>query len=416
MPHTDQAPAPARAPARAGDAPLEAQRARLVELLRAKRTLVVVGPGGVGKTTTSAAFALHAARLGLNVLVLTVDPARRLATSLGLEGLGTEETRIDPALFREEGVSLGRGGQLHAMMLDVKSTFDALIERHAPSPAVRDRIFANPFYEQASTVLAGSQEYMATEKLYELRSSRDYDLIILDTPPTSNALDFLSASQRLEDFLDSGAVRLMIQSARTAGRMGLGFLRLNNLILKGLNRFIGASTFLNLLDFIESFHDMYAGFKDRAHRVREILRAQDAGFVIVSSTDGAALDEGLYFHDELRAHGMPFGAFLVNRVRTRRFDYGPVDELRAHLRERAVQAPSLKLYDPARTALLAERASRACQDYDRLVRADARRLDDLRETLGEDAAAVCPVPLFDQDIHSLRGLADFGEAVFGPVG
>jgi anion-transporting ArsA/GET3 family ATPase len=379
-------------------------------LLDQKRTLIVVGSGGVGKTTTAAALALHGARNGKKVLVLTVDPARRLANALGLQELGNEEVRIDPALFEAAGVSQGDGA-LYGMMLDTKTTFDALIARHAPSPAARDRILANPFYKQASTALAGSQEYMAMEKLYEVRVDRDYDLIVLDTPPTPNALDFLSAADRLGDFLDSSTVSVLLASVRAAGRFGLSLLRLNSFMLRGLNRFVGADTFAGILDFIDSFQEMFSGFKARARRVSEILRSADVSFVVVSSTDLVPIQEGVYFHDQLLRHRMPFGAFVVNRVRNRIFEPGQVAGLEQHLRRAARDEPALGLYETHQVDTVVERVAHACNDYARLADMDASRIDDLRGRLGQNQARIWTVPLFDEDIHDIAGLARFGEHV-----
>lgn len=382
----------------------------LKRLLAEKKTLIVVGPGGVGKTTTAAAFAVHAARTGLKTLVLTVDPARRLANSLGLEELGNTEVRIDPSLFEDAGVTLG-GGELYGMMLDTKSTFDALIERYAPSEAIKRKIFDNAFYEQASTALAGSQEYMAMEKLYEIREEQRYDLIVLDTPPTANALDFLSAPDRLEDFLGSGSTRTLLRGMRAAGRVGLGLLKANAFVMRGLNRFVGADTFMNLLEFIQSFHDMYDGFKARARRVREILRSPDVAFVIVTSTGAAAISEGTFFYEQLKRSQMPFGALVVNRVRTSFMEDGELDGLAEHLVASARATPELKAYDGYHVSRLLERAAEACADYDTLARVDADRLGELRERFSADAGRVLPVPLFERDIHDIASLARFAEHV-----
>jgi len=382
----------------------------LTRLIADKKTLIVVGPGGVGKTTTSAAFAVHAARRGLKVLVLTVDPARRLANALGLKELGNKEVEIDPRLFEEAGVPLvpgpsGKRGQLYGMMLDVKSTFDDLIRRYAPTAEVRERILTNPFYEQASAAMAGSQEYMAMEKLYEIREQRDYDLIVLDTPPTANALDFLTAADRLEDFLGSQTAKLMVQGVKAAGRFGLGFLKVNTFIMRGLNKFVGADMFLNLLEFIQSFHDMYAGFKQRAARVREILRADDVSFVVVTSTDRAAIDEAVFFHGQLARGRMPTGGVLVNRVRQPFLPHAEAVGLGEHVL--AVTPPLGDRHAPERVAAAAERAALS---WEVLARTDAQRVAELKQSL-PTAAQVVPVPLFARDIHDLETLTRFAEHV-----
>ena len=387
----------------------------LSKLLAEKRTIIVVGPGGVGKTTTAASFAVHAARQGMKVLVLTVDPARRLASSLGLKELGNREVEIDPKLFEEAGVPLmpgpnGKQGQLFGMMLDVKSTFDDLIERYAPNAEAKRKILSNPFYEQASAAMAGSQEYMAMEKLYEIREQRDYDLIVLDTPPTSNALDFLSAADRLEDFLGSQTAKLMVQGVKAAGRFGLGFLKVNTFIMRGLNKFVGADMFLNLLEFIQSFHDMYAGFKARAARVREILRAPDVAFVVVTSTDKAAIDEAVFFYEQLARAHMPTGGVLVNRVRT---PYLEASE--AHGVEEHILAIAPKIGDHAALERVAQAAETAALQWAILARTDAMRVAELTTSLPARATVV-PVPLFARDIHDVETLSHFAEHVVQAAG
>ncbi len=384
--------------------------ANIRELVENKRTLIVVGSGGVGKTTTSAALGVQAARLGRKVLVLTVDPARRLATSLGLEKLVNEASVISPQLFKDAGIDCGQGS-LSAMMLDTKSTFDALINRYA-SPSTQSKIMDNPFYEQASTALAGSQEYMAMEKLYEVRETSDFDLIILDTPPTSNALDFLTAPNRLEDFLGSNSIKVLTRSFRSAGKLGLGFMRVNRWVLKGLNRFIGTEPFLRLLEFIESFQEMYDGFKTRAHRVKEIFRQEDVAFVIVSATERAAMDEAFFFFNELQRYGMPFGSLLVNRVREPRTNETDETDLGKFLHTKLNQLGDLPEGNDGELRNLADVVSKSCVDYGVLAAVDQVRLAEVRKHLNEHKDRMLAVPLFEHDIHHLGALASFGDSMF----
>lgn len=380
----------------------------LDELLRTRRTVVCVGSGGVGKTTTSAALALRAARAGRKVLVLTVDPARRLANSLGMRELLDEETRVSPALFEE--ASIPCEGELWAMMLDTKTTFDRLIQRHAPDPATRDRILLSPYYRQLSTALAGSQEYMAMEKLYEIRGQGKYDLIVLDTPPTDHALDFLDAPNRMEDLIGSASFRLMMQGARAAGRAGLGFLRFNSLILKGVGKFIGADTFLSILDFLTSFGEMTTGFRERAAEVKKIFRSEDVAFVVLSGPDPYTIDEGLFFAEKLRTERMPFGAFVVNRVRER---FLPAD-LPAGIDERVAEAmlavPALQLQSAEIVRRIARKLVRAWEDHRKLAQADAKQLARLRSAIGD--TTVHTVPYFPRDVHDLVGLHHFETHLF----
>ncbi|MFO0751486.1 MAG: ArsA-related P-loop ATPase, partial [Myxococcota bacterium] len=304
----------------------------------------------------------------------------------------------------------GKRGQLFGMMLDVKSTFDDLIERYAPNAEVKRKILANPFYEQASAAMAGSQEYMAMEKLYEIREQRDYDLVVLDTPPTSNALDFLTAADRLEDFLGSQTAKLMVQGVKAAGRFGLGFLKVNTFIMRGLNKFVGADMFLNLLEFIQSFHDMYAGFKARAARVREILRAPDVAFVVVTSTDKAAIDEAVFFYEQLVKGHMPTGGVLVNRVRRPFLNHADAVGLGAHILE---VAP--KVGDHAALERVAHTAETAALAWEILARTDQERVTELGLALPAGARVV-PVPLFARDIHDVETLAQFAEHVVSAAG
>lgn len=371
-------------------------------LLGDRNTLICAGPGGVGKTTTAAALAVHAARHGKKVLVLTIDPAKRLANSLGLASLGNRETEIDPALFTQADISLG-GGSLHAMMLDVKTTFDELIARHAPSHAVRERILRNPFYQQASTVLAGSQEYMAMEKLYEIRHQDRYDLVILDTPPTANALDFLSAPDRLADFLSSGAPGVLIQAAKHAGR---GIFRANRLLTRGLSRFMALDTFTAIMEFIGSFQEMYDGFRRRAAKVQSLFRSPEVGFLLVSSTEQAALDEVRFFHANLTAHGMPFAAMIVNRVRTRHLKEDALGGLDARLTEAAAEL-GLRWPDDHTHSVV-----QACRDHHVLARVDEERIARQRAHLSDEGELLYTVPLFAEDIHDVGSLARFAELVF----
>ncbi len=381
----------------------------LDDLVRGRSILVAVGSGGVGKTTTAAALAVHAAMAGARVLVLTVDPARRLANSLGLHAFDQQEQRIPDALFARAGLALA--GRLDAMMLDTKTTFDRVVERYAPNPTVRDRILANPFYLQASTALAGSHEYMAMEKLYEIQEERagQYDLIVLDTPPSRHALDFLSAPERLTDLLDSTAFRLFMHSTRGMSRIGLAALGRDSLILRGVGRFIGADVFMDILRFLDSFSSMYDGFRTRAHHVENLLRTPAVAFVIVSGTDAASIDEGQYLYARLQAERMPFAAFLVNRVHRPCLPPEAIEAAYARLRARLAAAPALQLHG---RGVLDDVGHKVVEHHRQL-----RRLADRdRAQLGALAGQVEPgrlllAPHFVEDVHDLRSLARFAGAI-----
>ena len=380
--------------------------ADLAELIANRDTVVVVGPGGVGKTTTSASIALHAARQGRKVLVLTVDPARRLATALGLDALGDDEARVSPAHFARAGINLGSGA-LYAMMLDTKRTFDALIHRHAPSKEARDGILENRFYKHASTTMAGSQDYMAMEKLYELHEERDYDLIVLDTPPAVNAADFFDAPERLTSFLDSGSLNLLLSGMRRAGRFGFGLF--NSLLARVMNRFVGARTFMDILTFVQAFSGMFGGFKERAQRVAAMLRSSRTAFVIVSSTELVALKEAMNLYVRLGEQEMPFGALLINRVRPAYLE----DDALAALPDRlSALGSKLEGVDPERLEATRERVAQACRDYTVLAEVDATRIAEFSERLGSDSDRVWTVPLFDGDVHDIASLSAFADHVF----
>src|SRR5512143_750067 len=247
-----------------------------------KRIAVCVGPGGVGKTTLAAAVALQRALEGGRGLVCTIDPARRLANALGLEALGNVESHVPDHKFREAG--LAPRGQLFAMMLDVKRTWDDLVARHAPDRARPGRIYQNRLYQQLSGALAGSQEFMAMEKLYELATERDYDLVVLDTPPTAHALDFLDAPDRILDFLGNETARALLLPALSAGKLGLRVFQLGGAyVARTLARFTGGEVLNDLSDLLQGFHGMYEGFERRAGVVRALLARPDVGFVLVSS-------------------------------------------------------------------------------------------------------------------------------------
>src|SRR3954462_1059438 len=259
---------------------------------------ICAGAGGVGKTSTSAAIALGAAQRGRRVAVLTIDPAKRLANALGLERLGNEPRRV-------RGVE--GDGELWAMMLDAKRTFDDLIESYASDARTRDAVLSNRIYQELSSAVSGSQEYMAMEKLYELHMDGEFDLLVLDTPPTRNALDFLDAPERLYRFIDSRSLRFFLSpGVRLLGR-GSG------LLFAVLQRVTGIDLLRDLSEFFQSFGDMSEGFRVRAERVHELLASDAATFVLVAAPRKDAIDDAIFFHDQLERRGMPFGGAVVNR-------------------------------------------------------------------------------------------------------
>jgi anion-transporting ArsA/GET3 family ATPase len=358
--------------------------------LSGKRVLVCVGAGGVGKTSVAAALGLARALEGGKVLVCTIDPARRLATALGLDALGNAETRVPDAAFAAAG--LRPRGQLFAMMLDVKRTWDDLVTRHAPSAERRDRILRNRLYQQMSAALAGSQEYMATEKLYELATDRDYDLIVLDTPPTANALDFIDAPDRILDFLGDDQAPLLLSPARGA-RLGFRLAQLGgSLVVKTLARFTGGDMLRDLGDFLASFHGMYQGFKARAAAVHQLLARPTTGFVLVASPGARAVSEALSLHHRLVAEGMPIGGVVANRVTAPLWSPG---------RPRPGQAELAAALGEA-DAGLAPGLALALDEHERMAAADAAAVAPL---LAVAPLAHAVVPRLEEDVHDLAGLA-----------
>jgi anion-transporting ArsA/GET3 family ATPase len=366
--------------------------------LQKKRILVVCGAGGVGKTTTAAALALHAALSGRHVLVCTIDPSRRLATSLGLDRLRETPRELSLKKIRrpnEVTAEDGDGGSLWAMTLDTKRTFDDLVVRHASSPEARQRILGNRFYKQVSSALAGSHEYMAMEKLLELSADERFDLVVLDTPPTRHALDFLEAPDRLMGFLDTSVLRWFLKPYFVAGRLTLKVVtETGALALKLADRFLGLQFLQDLSEFFLAFEGMYDGFKERAGRVHELLRGRQTGFVLVASPALTALDEALFFHRRLEESEMPFAALVVNRVHP-----DPADE-----------APPARGAAPEVDEDLEERLVEIFHDQRHLARAESRAVSRLEEGTGETAIRV---PELEADVHDLRGLKEVGDLLFG---
>jgi anion-transporting ArsA/GET3 family ATPase len=282
-------------------------------MIERKEVIVCAGSGGVGKTTTAAAIALQAAVIGKKAAVVTIDPARRLASSLGLQELNNDPKRVSQEKFAL--ANLDPRGELHAMMLDTKSTFDHVVITYAPSQQQAQQILDNRFYRNISGTLSGTHEYMAMEKLYELHSEGDYDLIVIDTPPTRNALDFLDAPRRMTDFLDSKVLRWFLLPYMKAGG---GLFRLANVaastFLKVVKRIVGAEVLQDTAEFFGSLEGMYDGFKQRAQDVTALLHSNVTSFIVVTSPSTESVAEACYFATRLEESGLPFGAVVVNRV------------------------------------------------------------------------------------------------------
>ncbi|GHB69814.1 anion-transporting ATPase [Streptomyces cirratus] len=270
------------------------------------RIIVCCGSGGVGKTTTAAALGVRAAERGRKVVVLTIDPARRLAQSMGIASLGNTPSKV-------AGVS-GHGGELHAMMLDMKRTFDEIVEAHAEGERAR-AILANPFYQSLSAGFAGTQEYMAMEKLGQLRARDDWDLIVVDTPPSRSALDFLDAPKRLGSFLDGKFIRVLMAPAKVGGRAGMKFLNVGMSLMTGtLSKLMGASLLRDVQTFVAAMDTMFGGFRTRADATFRLLQAPGTAFLVVAAPEPDALREAAYFVERLAAERMPLAGLVLNRV------------------------------------------------------------------------------------------------------
>src|SRR5436190_5390742 len=300
------------------------------DILEGKEICICAGSGGVGKTITSAAIVMGMASRGLKVAVLTIDPAKRLANSLGLPELGNEERLVEPERFAEAGLEMR--GELWAMMLDAKRTFDDLVERHAPDEETRDRVLQNRIYQEISNAMAGSQEYMAMEKLYELHQEARYDLLVLDTPPTRHALDFIDAPERMSRFIEGRSLQFFLKP----GRLGMRVLgRSGGVLFSALKRITGIDLLQDLSEFFQSFGDMAQGFSERAQRVNQLLSDKRTTFLLVSAPERDPIDEAVFFWRRLKEAKLPFGGVVVNKVHP---DYGQggsadlrKDDLRAEL-------------------------------------------------------------------------------------
>ena len=358
------------------------------------RIVVCCGSGGVGKTTTAAAIGLRAAESGRSVVVLTIDPARRLAQSMGL-------TRLDNTPRAVAGVDLAKGGELHAMMLDMKRTFDEIVSAHS-TPERAEQIFANPFYQSLSSSFAGTQEYMAMEKLSQLRALDEWDLIVVDTPPSRSALDFLDAPKRLGRFLDGRMLRLLLAPARTGGRAYFKVVSASfGLFTRVLTRIIGTDVLRDLSAFVGALETMFGGFRERAQKTYELLKTPGTAFVVVASPEPDALREASYFVDRLSAESMPLAGMVLNRMRST-----GAPKLSAERAEVAADALDESGEHELTAAVLRVHAARA-----QLAARDRRMRD--RFTSAHPDVPITEVPALSTDVHDLDGLRRIGTALAG---
>uniref|UniRef100_A0AAU2JUI1 ArsA family ATPase n=1 Tax=Streptomyces sp. NBC_00049 TaxID=2903617 RepID=A0AAU2JUI1_9ACTN len=391
------------------------------ELLDDPQTRIIVccGAGGVGKTTTAAALGVRAAERGRKAVVLTIDPARRLAQSMGIDSLDNTPRKV-------AGVGDG-GGELHAMMLDMKRTFDEIVEAHADGERAQ-AILANPFYQSLSAGFAGTQEYMAMEKLGQLRARDDWDLIIVDTPPSRSALDFLDAPKRLGSFLDGKFIRVLMAPAKVGGRAGMKFLNVGMSMMTGtLSKLMGASLLKDVQTFVAAMDTMFGGFRTRADATFRLLQAPGTAFLVVAAPEPDALREAAYFVERLAAESMPLAGLVLNRVHGSGADQlsaeralaaaenledaGIVDQEsgKAGLRDSADDgSPDRPDVDEITAGLLRLHAERM------QVIARERRTRD-RFTSLHPEVAVAEVAALPGDVHDLAGLRAIGERLSAGV-
>ena len=355
--------------------------------LAGARLIVCCGPGGVGKTTSAASLGLREALAGRRAIVLTIDPARRLADSLGLASLSNDPQRI--AL----DVSLGgaEGGELWAMMLDQERTLDDLVARFAPDPGAAERARSNNIYRLLGSALHGMQEYMALDKLHDLYTSGRYDVVVLDTPPTKNALEFLRTPSRARTFFDDRVIRWFVPSRRAGGLLGR-VLDPGSVVLKLLGRVLGDSFVQDLADFFETLEFLQEALRSRGDVIDFILRDEGTRFVIVTSPDLRRVREALFFHAQLGELGQKAAAFLINRV-TPEFAIpdGPApasDEVPGHVLEQM-------------------RAN--ARAINTIAERDVAAVEELRASAS--AEVVGAIPLLDRDVHSMLDLARLSEMI-----
>jgi len=361
---------------------------------RSTRIIVCCGSGGVGKTTTAAALGVRAAEQGRNVVVLTIDPARRLAQSMGLDALDNTPRRV-------KKVDEAAGGTLDAMMLDMKRTFDEVVLAHA-TPERAQAIMDNPFYQSLSSSFSGTQEYMAMEKLGQLRAEQRWDLIVVDTPPSRSALDFLDAPKRLGSFLDGRFIRILMAPAKTGGRAYLKVIGAGlGAVTAAMTKVLGAQVLKDLQAFIAALDTMFGGFRERADATYQLLQASGTRFVVVAAPERDALREASYFVERLGQERMPLAGLVLNRVHTSgarslsaaRSTAGA--ETLQDSKEHALTAGILRLHADRMRTIEREQSLRG------------------RFTAAHPAVAVVDVAAQPGDVHDLAGLRVIGAALAG---
>ncbi|MBX3312940.1 MAG: ArsA family ATPase [Actinobacteria bacterium] len=386
----------------------DGEEVRTLEQLLATREIVIsCGSGGVGKTTTAAAAAAMAAtHLGGKVLVLTVDPARRLANALGLERFGNTETRVPDEAFSSVGVT--PRGELWAAMLDTKQSWDDLVQQHAPDERTREQILANSLYQNISGRFVQSHDYIAMERLYEIHSSGAYDLIVVDTPPTRNAIDFLDAPERMADFFSSKLLRWLTAPAKS---------RVMSVASKPFysvaDRILGSQFLEDIAEFFGLFQTMAPGFVERAESVKRTLADKRTTFIVVSTLEAAPLHEAEHFIEVLEQRNLHLGALVLNKVLPsylrRTATTGVAKRMVADAPRLAeVLAPSMPGADEAAVGRVLETVGESFLNYQVVAKREAEQ----RASLSRSPDVVAAVPYFEADIHDLAGLLALGEQIW----
>jgi anion-transporting ArsA/GET3 family ATPase len=370
---------------------------RLADLLASRHVIVCCGTGGVGKTTTAAALAIEGARRGRATVVVTIDPAKRLAHALGLEHLSNTPHEIDRQRWDADG-SAAPGGSLHALMLDTKSTFDQLITEYASDAEQAQRILENSFYRNIAGSLSGTQEYMAMEKLHELHATSAFDLLVVDTPPTRHALDFLDAPKRLTRLLDNRIFRLLMTPARTGLRVGAVAAQA---FVRTISKVVGTEVVDDVLAFFRAFEGMEEGFRTRANETLALLASDATAFVLVTSPRRDAVEEAEFFADRLADGALAVEALVVNRVHPR-YEGALPDVLRHRAAELHAEAAS---HDGAPDADALRRLAAQylnLADLEELAIREQRELHGLERRIGH--AAIAHVPELGHDVHDFTAL------------
>lgn len=376
-------------------------------LLSTREIVIACGPGGVGKTTTAAAAAaMAAAEIGGKVLVVTVDPAKRLADALGLNGIGNDVAKVPKRVFTAAGIT--PRGSLSAAMLDTKQSWDALIAAHAPDAATREKILGNPLYQNITGRFVQSHDYIAMERLYDLHATGEWDLIVVDTPPTRNALDFLDAPERMADFFSSRLLRWLITPSRSS-LVGLA----TRPFTQVADRILGTQFLADITEFFMSLESMYEGFVERANAVQRLLADERTSFIVVSSSETVPLREAEFFVDELKKRELDVGAVVLNKVLP-----ATLSDRTVNATAQAVLAHTGEIAEALHEQLHAEPAAiervlvRVVESFDDFA-VVARREDQSRKKFAQRSAGVVTVPYFDHDVHDMGTLLELGTVLLG---